>query len=82
MRKQNSKKSVGTFQKNLTIMTNQMIASMCILDSDPKKHSIRFLHDPKSGLYVVFNGRLNASHYAKSYQMAERYYKHLVSISQ
>ncbi len=81
MKNQNSKKSKGAFHSNIESMTKKRIESMIILDSDPDRHSIRLLQDASTGFYVVFNGRYNQSHYAKSYQMAERYFNHLVALS-
>jgi len=65
----------------LGIMTNKRIMAMDILDSSPKQHTIRFLYEQKTRLYFVFCGRYNTSFYTRSYQMAERHFKHLVSIS-
>ena len=73
-----TKKQQGAFQKNLEIITNKRIESMSILDSE--KH-IRLLQDFETGFYVVFNGRLNQSFYAKSYQMAEKRFNHLIALS-
>ncbi len=78
MRQNRKKKQQGAFHKNLEIMTQARIESMPILDSE--KH-IQFLQDPESGFYVVFNGRFNQTHYAKSYQMAEKHFLHLIAIS-
>jgi hypothetical protein len=60
-------------------MTKKRIEAMQILDSE---NSIRFLFDNTTNMYVVFNGRLNASHYTKSYQLAESFYKQLITITQ
>ncbi len=73
----NRNKQQGAFQKNLEIMTLSRIESMTILDSEK---FIRFLQDFETGFYVIFNGRLNQTHYAKSYQSAEKKYNHLVAI--
>lgn len=69
----------NAFQANMEVMTNKRIESMIILDS---QGYIRFLQDPSTGLYVIFNGRLNASHFSKAYQSAERFFKKQISISQ
>jgi len=78
MRKSTKRKQRGAFHQNLEKMTLQQIESMSILDSE--KH-IRFLQDPETGFYVVFNGRFNQTHYSTSYQAAERFFNKLVSIS-
>ena len=75
--RRNSKKQQGAFHKNLEIITKRRIESMPILDSE--KH-IRFLQDPSTGFYIVFDGRFNQSYYAKSYQAAEAKFKYLVSL--
>jgi len=78
MRKSTKRKQRGAFHQNLEKMTLQQIESMSILDSEKK---IRFLQDPETGFYVVFNGRFNQTHYSASYQAAERFFNKLVSIS-
>lgn len=78
MIQKSKKKHQGAFHKNLEQMTNKRILEMQILDSE--KH-IRLLQDPDTGFYVVFNGRYNSSHYAKSYQAAERHYNYLVDVN-
>jgi hypothetical protein len=78
MKKKQPKKYQGAFHKNLETMTNKRILEMRILDSE--KH-IRLLQDAESGFYVVFNGRFNQTHYAKSYQKAEKHFLHLIAIS-
>lgn len=78
MKKITKKKQRGAFHQNLEKMTLQQIESMSLLDSE--KH-IRFLQDYETGFYVVFNGRFNQTHYSTSYQRAERFFNHLVSIS-
>jgi len=66
-----------TFQTNLESMSNKRIESMTILDSE---NYIRFLQDPKTGFYVVFDGRFNSSFYARSYKAAERKFWYLVTL--
>lgn len=79
MRQNRKKKQQGAFHKNLEIMTKKRIESLPILDSD--KH-IRLLDDTEAtGCYIVFNGRFNRPHYARSYQAAEKHFQYLVSIS-
>ncbi len=73
-----NQKQQGTSHNNLEIITNRRIEKMSILDSE--KH-IRLLQDFETGFYVVFNGRLNQSFYSKSYQMAEKRFNHLVTLS-
>lgn len=76
--KRNSKKRQGAFYKNLKSMTKSRIERMPILDSEK---FIRLLQDPLTGFYIVFNGRFNQTHYAKSFQMAERKFNNLVKIN-
>lgn len=78
--KKNSRKKRRSIQtKSLEIMTKERILTMQILESEKY---IRFLYDNKSKHYIIFNGKYNASFYSEHFQTAERYYKHLVSISQ
>ena len=72
--KNSIKKYKGAFHANLDIITNKRIESMTILDSE---NYIRFLQDPKTGFYVVFDGRLNSSYYARSYSAAEKKFQYL-----
>ena len=64
--------------KNMESMTDKRIMTMSILDSEKK---IRFLYDYNTQNYIVFNGALNQTHFAQSFQKAERYFNHLVDIS-
>lgn len=78
MKRKPKKKHRGAFHKNLETMTRPRIESMPILDSEKY---IRLLQDLSTGFYVVFNGRFNQSHYAKSYQAAERFFNYQVALS-
>jgi len=78
MRKSTKRKQQGAFHKNLETMTLRRIDSMSILDSE--KH-IRFLQDIETGFYVVFCGAYNQVFYSASYQKAEGFFNHLVTIS-
>ncbi|MEP0264199.1 hypothetical protein [Dokdonia sp.] len=81
--KKRTQKPQGAFHKNLEQMTYNRIMNMTILKSDRK---IRFLHDNrdknnKTNMYVVFDGRTNQTHYATTYQQAEKRYNYLVANS-
>lgn len=78
-----TQKPQGAFHKNLEQITYNRIMNMTILDSQGK---IRFLHDNKdkkgrSDMYIVFDGRTNQTHYAVSYQAAEKRFNYLVANS-
>lgn len=64
--------------KNMENMTDKRIMAMSILDSEKK---IRLLYDYQTQNYIVFNGALNQTFFAQSFQKAERYFNHLVDIS-
>ncbi|MEM7087344.1 MAG: hypothetical protein AAF489_14245 [Bacteroidota bacterium] len=68
-------KKLNLFQKRFGTVTFNRLETMTILDSS--KH-IRLLQDRLTGYYVVFNGRINQTHYARSYQKAEKYFDRLV----
>ena len=78
-----TKKQKGAFQKKLEHITYARIMNMTMLESDIKK-KIRFLHDDrdrnnKTNMYVVFDGRINHTYYARSYQQAEKRYQYLLT---
>ena len=70
------KRQQAALYKNLEVITNKCIEAMSILDS---QGFIRFLQDYETGYYVVFNGRLNQTFYAKSYQRAEKFFNNMVA---
>ncbi len=72
------KKPLKKLDSNPNTMTKDRICSMQILESEKY---IRFLFEPRTKTYFIFNGRLNASHFAKSYQIAQRFYNQLILIS-
>lgn len=78
MRNRKKRTPKSAFHKNLEKATKQSIDAMLLLDSE--KH-VRLLQDPATGLYVVFQGRINQVYYCPVYADAERYFKKLVSIS-
>ena len=69
----NSRKK-SAFHTNLGTMTSNRLQQMTVLDSDNTSKGIRLLQDPTTGMYVVFSGKYNQAFYARSYQMAERFF--------
>lgn len=79
MKKNSTKKQKkGAFHESLERITNKRILSLPILDSEGY---IRLLDDTQTtGKYLIFNGRFNSTHYAKSDQAAERFFNNQVKL--
>ncbi len=68
----------GVFHQNLTRITLEKIEKMVVIDSEDH---IRFLKDTDTGLYVIFNGRMNQTFYSSKYFEAERFFNNLIKLT-
>jgi len=70
------RKNKSAFHKNLKSITLKQIESMQMLDSEDH---FRLLKDSKTGMYVVFNGLVNQTHYSSSFKDAQRFFNRLIN---
>ncbi len=64
------------FHKNLERITMEKINQMVVIDSEDQ---IRFLKDPKTGFYVVFNPLVNQIHYSSTFKDAQQFFNRLIN---
>lgn len=70
------RKNKSAFHKNLKSITLKQIESMQLLDSEDH---FRLLKDSKTGMYVVFNGLVNQTHYSFSFTEAQQFFNRLIN---
>ena len=70
------KQHKGAFNQNLSRITLSQIDSMQVLDSEDH---YRLLLDNKTGLYLVFNGFVNQTHYSCSFKDAQQFFNRLIN---
>jgi hypothetical protein len=69
------KQHKGAFNQNLSRITLKQIESMQLIDSEDH---FRLLKDSKTGMYVVFNGLVNQTHYSYSFKDAQQFFNRLI----
>ena len=70
------KQHKGAFNQNLSRITLKQIESMQVLDSEDH---FRFLKDPKTGMYVVFNGLINQAYCSLNRITAQQFFNRLIN---
>ena len=70
------KQRKAAFNQNLSRITLKQIESMQLLDSEDH---FRLLKDSKTGMYLVFNGLVNQTHYSSTFKDAQQFFNRLIN---
>lgn len=71
-----TRKQKVAFHQNLKRITLDRINQMVVIDSEDH---FRLLKDSKTGMYIVFNGLVNQTHYSSSFKDAQRFFNLLIN---
>ena len=70
-----TRKHKAAFNQNLKRITLDRINQMVVIDSEDH---FRLLKDSKTGMYVVFNGLVNQTHFSYSFKDAQQFFNRLI----